>query len=315
MDFYTKVGKFALGSRLRRLSGQFTEDAAKLYSLYDVPLDPKWFPVFYTLSKVEQASVTEIAQEIGHSHPSVSQMVKEMARKGIVQTEKSKADARVNVVRLSETAKDLLPHLEEQCTDIRQAIAELLLETQNDLWAAIAEVEFLLDHQSFFDRVQSVRKERKRQSIEIVDYRPEFHDDFKRLNYEWIEQYFEIEDSDREILENPQQKILNPGGHIFMALDNGQVVGTCALVKMSDRTYELAKMAVASAARGNGIGWLLGQTAVNKARELGVEVLFIESNTQLKPAISLYQKLGFQKVVGHPSPYKRCNIQMELKLT
>lgn len=314
MDFYEKVGGLALGSRLRRLSGQFTEDAAKLYSLYDVPLDPKWFPVFYTLSKVDHASVTEIAQEIGHSHPSVSQMVKEMARKGIVQTEKSQADARVNVVRLSETAKSLLPNLEEQCADIKQAIEELLLETQNDLWAAIAEVEFLLSHQSFFSRVQGVRKERKRQAITIVDYRPEFQDDFKRLNYEWIEQYFEIEGSDREALENPQEKILDPGGHIFMAMDGEQAVGTCALVKMGDRTYELVKMAVASAARGNGIGWLLGQTAVNKARELGAEVLFIESNTQLKPAISLYQKLGFQKVVGPPSPYKRCNIQMELKL-
>ncbi|MEO0433444.1 MAG: GNAT family N-acetyltransferase, partial [Cyanobacteria bacterium J06656_5] len=67
-------------------------------------------------------------------------------------------------------------------------------------------------------------------------------------------------------------------------------------------------------AQGKGIGWLLGQAAINRARELGAETIFLESNTVLKPAINLYQKLGFRKVVGQPSPYQRCNIQMELKL-
>jgi len=33
----------ALGSRLRRLSEKFTEDAAKIYALYDIAFDPKWF--------------------------------------------------------------------------------------------------------------------------------------------------------------------------------------------------------------------------------------------------------------------------------
>ncbi len=83
---------------------------------------------------------------------------------------------------------------------------------------------------------------------------------------------------------------------------------------MNDSTYELSKMAVAEKVRGKGIGWLLGQAATNKARELGAKTVFLESNTVLEPAIRLYQKLGFRKVVGQPSPYKRANIQMELKL-
>jgi len=73
-------------------------------------------------------------------------------------------------------------------------------------------------------------------------------------------------------------------------------------------------MAVTAKARGKGIGWLLGQKAINKARELGAKRVFLESNTILEPAINLYRKLGFRKIVGHPSPYERCNIQMELKL-
>ena len=64
----------ALGSQLRRLSEKLTEDAAKIYAFYGVALDPKWFPVFYVLSHQEGASITEIAQIIGHSHPSVRQI-------------------------------------------------------------------------------------------------------------------------------------------------------------------------------------------------------------------------------------------------
>jgi DNA-binding MarR family transcriptional regulator/N-acetylglutamate synthase-like GNAT family acetyltransferase len=314
MDFYSRTGKMALGSRLRRLSERLAEDAAKIYALYNVALDPKWFPVFYVLSKQESASITEIAQMIGHSHPSVSQIVKEMGKRGLITTEKASQDARISVVKLSDSGRQLIPRIEKQYIDVTQAIEALLSETQHDLWSAIEEVEFLLNHQGIFERVQAARKERERQSVEIVDYAPKFHDDFKRLNYAWIEQYFQLENADHQSLDHPDEKILQPGGHIYMALSDGEAVGTCALIKIDDDTYELAKMTVAETARGKGIGWLLGQAAINKARELGATKILLESNTVLEPAINLYKKLGFQRVVGQPSPYVRCNIQMELRL-
>jgi hypothetical protein len=47
---------------------------------------------------------------------------------------------------------------------------------------------------------------------------------------------------------------------------------------------------------------------------MGAKKIYLESNTILKPAINLYHKMGFQKVSGLATPYKRCNIQMELVL-
>jgi len=78
--------------------------------------------------------------------------------------------------------------------------------------------------------------------------------------------------------------------------------------------FELAKMAVSDTAKGKGIGELLGQASIKKAKALGAKKLYLESNTILKPAIHLYHKLGFKKVTGIPSPYERCNIQMILEL-
>jgi GNAT superfamily N-acetyltransferase len=78
--------------------------------------------------------------------------------------------------------------------------------------------------------------------------------------------------------------------------------------------FELAKMAVSPQAKGKGIGWLLGKAIIKKAQSLNAQKIYLESNTVLKPAINLYHKLGFNKVIGHSTPYKRCNIQMELIL-
>jgi len=78
--------------------------------------------------------------------------------------------------------------------------------------------------------------------------------------------------------------------------------------------YELAKMAVSPNCHGEGIGYLLGQGIIAKAKALGAKSIYLESNTILTPAIRLYYKLGFSKVEGNATPYERCNKQMKLKL-
>ncbi|MBK7871791.1 MAG: MarR family transcriptional regulator [Saprospiraceae bacterium] len=313
MDFYNKIGKMALGSRLRRLSDTITEEATKVYQLYDVALQPKWFPVFYTLSQQQKCSVSEVAQIIGQSHVSVSNIAKEMRKAGLVSLSKSKSDGRVSELKLTEKGKSLLPKIEKQYKDVDATIEELFGEMQENLWRAIEEIEFLLGQRDFYSRVRDQRKYRESQLVEIIDYKPKYHEDFKRLNYEWIEKYFTVEDADRQALEHPNEKILKPGGHIFLAQYEGEIVGTCAMIKVG-KTFELAKMAVTESAQGKNIGWLLGQAVIKKARTLGAKKLYLESNTRLEPAINLYYKLGFQRIVGKPSPYERSNIQMELEL-
>lgn len=125
-----------------------------------------------------------------------------------------------------------------------------------------------------------------------------------------------MEEEDFKALNHPRHKILEPGGAIFVALHEEEAVGVCALIKMAHGPYdyELAKMGVAPEMRGKGIGYQLGLAIINKARELGGKTLFLESNTVLGPAISLYRKLGFQKIDRLTSPYERCNIQMVLSL-
>jgi N-acetylglutamate synthase-like GNAT family acetyltransferase len=68
-----------------------------------------------------------------------------------------------------------------------------------------------------------------------------------------------MEETDYKSLDHPDEYILNKGGHILMALYNNEPVGACALIKMDNDMYELAKMAVSPKAKGKGIGFILGQ--------------------------------------------------------
>ncbi len=152
--------------------------------------------------------------------------------------------------------------------------------------------------------------------VEIVDFEEKYCAAFKDLNVEWISHYFEMEASDFKALDHPQKYIIEPGGHIYIALLNGEPVGTCALLKLENRDYdyELVKMAVTPKAQGYGIGRLLGQAVIDKAKSLEVDELYLETNNQLTPAIRLYEKLGFEHISGCSTPYARCNVQMVKKL-
>lgn len=316
MSFFDTVGKFAVGSRLRFLTEKITEDATQIYQMYGIDMNPKWFPVFYVLSRGEAMTITAIAKEIGHSHPSVSKIISEMVEKGLVKEKKDKTDGRRNMVSLSAKGKEITGKIENQYTDVKNAIEAISANTKHDLWKAIGEWEFLLEQKSLLRWVQEQKKERESKKVKIVDYEPAYQQAFKDLNVEWISTYFKMEEADYKALDNPQGYILDNGGHILVALYDDVPVGVCALIKMNDPEYgyELAKMAVSPAAQGKSIGWLLGNAILEKAKALGARKVYLESNTILKPAINLYHKLGFEKIVGHPSPYERCNIQMERTL-
>lgn len=150
----------------------------------------------------------------------------------------------------------------------------------------------------------------------IVAYDDTYKSAFKSLNEEWIVKYFKIEEMDRIALNNPKEYILDKGGYIAVALLDGEPVGVCALLKSyyPGFDYELAKMGVSPKAQGKGIGKLLGNHIIAKARSLGAKKIYLESNRILKPALSLYDKLGFREIVGASSPYERSDIQMELDL-
>ena len=218
MDFFNQTGKLAIGSRLRMLTDKITVDAAAIYKMFGVDLKPKWFPVFFVLSRGEAKTITSIAKEIGHSHPSVSNIIKEMVAKGLVKETKDKSDGRRNMVMLSAKGKRMSDSFSEQCIDVTAAIEQITQQTRNDLWEAIEEWENLLLDKSLLERVKEAKKERESKDIKIVPYEPCYQSAFRTLNEEWITAYFRMEEADYKALDHPKEYILDKGGAILVAL-------------------------------------------------------------------------------------------------
>ncbi|WP_372770192.1 GNAT family N-acetyltransferase [Lutibacter sp.] len=151
--------------------------------------------------------------------------------------------------------------------------------------------------------------------VTINDFDEKYTNDFTQLNFEWLKKYFYIEEYDKKVLLNPQKYILDDGGHILFALIGGKVVGTVALIKRDNDVLELSKMAVTEEYQGLRIGQKLMYACIDFAGRAGVKRLFLDSNTKLTPAITLYNKVGFREIpVPKDTPYERCNIRMELYL-
>lgn len=146
----------------------------------------------------------------------------------------------------------------------------------------------------------------------IIDYTDSHATAFKNINLEWLEKYNLLEDHDLHMLDNPRTVILDPGGVIFLAEDNGTIIGSAALLHEHDGMYELAKMTVVPTWRGKGISKLLLEKCIDTARTLGAKKIILFSNDQLQSAIGLYQQYGFKHIAVTDSPFTTANIKMEL---
>jgi putative acetyltransferase len=153
--------------------------------------------------------------------------------------------------------------------------------------------------------------------IDVRQFQPGDAAAFRRLNEEWITRFFRIEPKEEPILADPQATILDPGGRIFFATAGERCVGCCALIRMRENEFELAKMAVEPRYQRGGIGRRLLHAAIEEGRNAGAQRIYLETNHMLTPAIRLYESAGFKPIDRNrtvPSLYARADVHMELIL-
>lgn len=88
----------------------------------------------------------------------------------------------------------------------------------------------------------------------------------------------------------------NPLSFYFVAEMDGELVGGGGIYPtegLPDKTAELVKMYLRPSARGKGIGKIIIDNCLEKARELGFENIYLETMPELQPALKAYEKVGF----------------------
>jgi putative acetyltransferase len=109
------------------------------------------------------------------------------------------------------------------------------------------------------------------------------------------------------------------GSYYFVAELNDEIAGGAGIFPtagLPTDTCELVKMYLLPTARGIGLGRLLIEKCIDKAKELGYEYIYLETMPELRQALQIYAKFGFEYLsapMGN-SGHTGCSLWMKMKI-
>ncbi len=314
MDYLHDLGALALASRMKRLVGRLNSDVKAIYGAKQLDFEPLLMPITRLLSREETLEVNQIVGFLGISQPAVTQLCNTLRKKHLIDITRHPKDQRKRQVTLTQKGREMVSSLTPVWQEIERAVNTMVHTSDQDLMAALCDFESQYEDETLKARVIKRLNAKRKSDVQIVSYRDAYKGHFKTLNYEWLEQHFTVEASDKRVLSHPKKYIIDQNGFIYFAKLGNDIVGTYALIRFSAKVCELAKMAVTEAYQKQGIGTQLLDHALARARALKLEKLALYSNTQLAPAINMYFKKGFKVIPKHDHHNNRANIKMEIVL-
>lgn len=305
-DVLALEGAVMLGSRLKRLAERFQAGAERIAAECGLPTQPSQMPLLTALYRQGPMTVGDAVQALGISQPAVTRILSRLVEMGLVEISRNAGDQRSKTMSLS--------------ADGRAAMELAATVLWPRLRAAVAEV---CDAPALLDLIAATERaladqpldQRPRGGLAIRRFTEALAEDFYRINAEWIEDMYQLEQTDIDVLRHPRERIIDPGGDILFVEDPKLgIVGTCALQKTGERQFELTKMGVLDKARGRKAGEFLLEAIIARAYALGCDRLYLLSNARSAAAIHLYEKLGFVHDAGIMEAfgrrYQRCNVAM-----
>lgn len=103
--------------------------------------------------------------------------------------------------------------------------------------------------------------------------------------------------TDRD-LEDVEEHYFSKEGWFAVLEDGGGIIGSYGVMRLGSGMCELRKMYLDARFRRRGLGKLLLEDAMAKARALGYAVMVLETASVLKEAAALYQSYGFEHYVA-----------------
>lgn len=309
-DVLAELGPIFLGSRLKRLAERMQAGAARILADAGLPTQPSHMPLLTALDR-GPLPIGQLADAVGSSQPGVSRGIGQLVALGLVELARE-TDQRQRTASLTPAGEAAMartklliwPRVEEAVNALTAGLSGPLLDQVAGIEAALAA------------RPLDVRvADTDRDVLTIRDYHDGLAADFHDINAEWIAGMFQLEQTDRDVLEQPRARIIDPGGAILFVEARGLgVIGTCALQKTGENSFELTKMGVRESARGLKAGEFLLAAVIARARAMEIDELYLLTNALCAPAIHLYEKIGFRHDAGimarYGARYERCNVAM-----
>ena len=311
-DIVAELGHLFLGTRLKRLAERMQADVLKVAAGAGLPIQPSQYPLLALIEREGSVTVGQIAETLGISQPGVTRNMARLVELGLVEMTRDGRDQRQKSLSLSDAGKAAMEvSKREVWPRIDMAVAAICEQLSGPLLGQISAIEHALDEKPLDQRAADL-------GLTILRYDDTLARHFHDINAEWIETMYRLEQTDRDVLENPRERIIDPGGDIlFVEADGLGIVGTCALQKTGPGKFELTKMGVLASARGRKAGEFLLRAVIARAADMGAETLYLLSNRKSEAAIHLYEKLGFvhddEIMRDFGARYARCDVAMRYR--
>ncbi|MCD8145388.1 MAG: GNAT family N-acetyltransferase [Oscillospiraceae bacterium] len=150
--------------------------------------------------------------------------------------------------------------------------------------------------------------------MKIIPFEDRYRQDFIDFNTDWVVSNFGfLEEHDRETFDKIDEELQN-GAMIFFAVENDAALAACMTMPMEGTTWEICKLGSNKHLPHKGAGSAVFKACMDWALEHGAQRLFIVSNSKLKPALHIYEKLGFREIKLDNYEYVRGDIAFEYRV-
>lgn len=312
MDVIAEGAETFLGSRLKRLADRMQGGASRFVGTLGIEVQPTHMGLLAALDRAPM-TVGQLVDAVGTSQPGVTRGLGQLIGMGLVESMRG-TDQRSKTMRLTAAGEAAMVRIKLQVWPrLEQAVKGITGGLAGGFLDQIAAIE-----KALAEKPLDLRAAETGPALRLREYSPDLRQVFHDINAEWISDMFRIEPADREVLEDPQTHILDGGGAIlFVESPALGIIGTCALRKTGPGSAELTKMGVRAAARGLKAGEYLLAATIERAGRMGIDDLYLLTNSACKAAIHLYEKLGFRHdgeiMARYAARYRRCDVAMRYR--
>ena len=132
MPVIDELNDLAIGARMKRLYDILAKDVIMVYRDEQLNFEPKYFTLYYLISKRKEIGITEIADELNLTHPGVIHLAKELEDLGYIESAKSNSDSRKRILKLSAKGVSSLDKFEKVWAKINQLNKSIFSSQQNN---------------------------------------------------------------------------------------------------------------------------------------------------------------------------------------
>lgn len=292
-DFIKQLGYLAGATRFRRISERLHTDGDKIYQDRGINFRASWFSVFYILASADAPkTVIELANEIGFTHITVKNVLRELEASNLVEIVVHPSDGRSKHITLSATGRALFVELQKVWKSFGNALKQILDAGHPDFLNMINRIDVEINKRPINEIMKTIDTE---DVVYILDYKPSLKNSFYELAGPWLLKVLngKLEEEDEFTLRHPDKAYLENGGFLFFARVNDKILGCVALKRLDEDSFEFAKLFIDPEVRKLGIATKLIERCITRCKENNAKELWLQTTMSMPQAHKLYDKLGF----------------------